>query len=147
MPKNVWTEDENVNMMQLEDKEFNLCDFALFMSVMKNEKAHESVLSIITGEADLKLKEVHVEEVVLNKSGQRAIRLDARSTDTSGRNFATEMQNDRSIYELLEEKGSVSENTQKMLLKETDKERLKLWLKKAARSDSEADFLKKIQEE
>ena len=23
MPKNVWTEDENVNMMQLEDKEFN----------------------------------------------------------------------------------------------------------------------------
>ena len=85
MPKNVWTEDENVNMMQLEDREFNLCDFALFMSVMKSE--------------------------------------------------------------LLEEKGSVSENTQKMLLKETDKERLKLWLKKAARSDSEAGFLKKIQEE
>ena len=85
MPKNVWTEDENVNMMQLEDKEFNLCDFALFMSVMKSE--------------------------------------------------------------LLEEKGSVSENTQKMLLKETDKERLKLWLKQAARSDSEAGFLKKIQEE
>ncbi|GEM_PF-3254778 len=85
MPQNVWTEDENVNMMQLEDKEFNLCDFALFMSVMKSE--------------------------------------------------------------LLEEKESVSENTQKMLLQETDKERLKLWLKKAARSDSEADFLKKIQEE
>ena len=85
MPQNVWTEDENVNMMQLEDKEFNLCDFALFMSVMKSE--------------------------------------------------------------LLEEKGSVSENTQKMLLQETDKERFKLWLKKAARSDSEADFLKKIQEE
>ena len=85
MPQNVWTEDENVNMMQLEDKEFNLCDFALFMSVMKSE--------------------------------------------------------------LLEEKGSVSENTQKMLLKETDKERLKLWLKKAARADSEAGFLKKIQEE
>lgn len=85
MPQNVWTEDENVNMMQLEDKEFNLCDFALFMSVMKSE--------------------------------------------------------------LFEEKGSVSENTQKMLLQKTDKERLKLWLKKAARSDSEADFLKKIQEE
>lgn len=85
MPQNVWTEDENVNMMQLEDKEFNLCDFALFMSAMKSE--------------------------------------------------------------LLEEKESVSENTQKMLLQETDKERLKLWLKKAARSDSEADFLKKIQEE
>ena len=85
MPQNVWTEDENANMIQLEDKEFNLCDFALFMSVMKSE--------------------------------------------------------------LLEEKGFVSENTQKMLLQKTDKERLKLWLKKAARSDSEADFLKKIQEE
>ena len=41
MPKNVWTEDENVNMMQLEDKEFNLCDFALFMSVMKSELLEE----------------------------------------------------------------------------------------------------------
>ena len=29
MSKNVWTEDENANMMQLEDREFNLCDFAL----------------------------------------------------------------------------------------------------------------------
>ena len=37
----------------------------------------------------------------------------------------------------------MSENTQKMLLQETDKERLKLWLKKAARSRLEADFLKK----
>ena len=296
MSKNVWTEMKNANMMQLEDREFNLCDFALFMSVMKNEKAHEGVLSIITGEADLKLKEVHVEEVVLNKSGQRAIRLDARATDISGRNFATEMQNDteqddmrrrsrfyqgmldtpllksgkktrykylpptiitfitqkdifgkglakytfteqceevnglhledgttkiflnmsskngdpvlvsllqymkhttlknpeilvkdkrliqlddivtevkqseewegvkmsilsiglergeqigiaRCIYELLKEKGPVSENTQKMLLQETDKERLKSWVRKAVRSDSEADFIKKIQEE
>ena len=46
------------------------------------------------GEKDLELKEVHVEEVILNRSGQRAIRLDARATDISGRNFATEMQND-----------------------------------------------------
>ena len=35
-----------------------------------------------------------IEEVILNRSGQRAIRLDARATDISGRNFATEMQND-----------------------------------------------------
>ena len=42
----------------------------------------------------MELKEVHVEEVILNRSGQRAIRLDARATDISGRNFATEMQND-----------------------------------------------------
>ena len=61
---------------------------------MKNKTAHRNVLSIITGEKNLKLKEVHVEEVILNKSGQRAIRLDARATDISGRNFATEMQND-----------------------------------------------------
>lgn len=71
-----------------------LCDFALFLSVMKNKTAHRNVLSIITGEKNLKLKEVYVEEVILNKSGQRAIRLDARATDISGRNFATEMQND-----------------------------------------------------
>ena len=49
---------------------------------MKNKTAHRNVLSIITGEKNLKLKEVHVEEVILNKSGQRAIRLDARATDT-----------------------------------------------------------------
>ena len=61
---------------------------------MKNKTAHRNVLSIITGEKNLKLKEVYVEEVILNKSGQRAIRLDARATDISGRNFATEMQND-----------------------------------------------------
>ena len=85
MSNSVWEPEVTDHEMQLENREFNLCDFALFMSVMKSE--------------------------------------------------------------LLEEKGSVSENTQKMLLKETDKERLKLWLKKAARSDSEADFLKKIQEE
>lgn len=61
---------------------------------MKNKTAHRNVLSIITGEKNLKLKEVYVEEVILNKSGQRAICLDARATDISGRNFATEMQND-----------------------------------------------------
>ena len=44
--------------MQLEDREFNLCDFALFLSVMKNETAHRNILSIIIGEKDLELKEV-----------------------------------------------------------------------------------------
>ena len=94
MLENVWETDETKSVMQLEEKDFNLCDFALFLAVMKNEAAHRNVLSIITGEPDLELQEVHVEEVVLNKSGQRAIRLDARATDTSGRHFATEMQND-----------------------------------------------------
>ena len=94
MTQNVWEQEAVKDLMQLEEGEFNLCDFALFLSVMKNETAHRNVLSIIMGEKDLELKEVHVEEVVLNRSGQRAIRLDARATDISGRNFATEMQND-----------------------------------------------------
>lgn len=94
MSKNEWKPDATSNVLQLGEKDFNLCDFALFLSVMKNETAHRNVLSIITGERDLELKEVHVEEVILNKSGQRAIRLDARATDVSGRHFATEMQND-----------------------------------------------------
>lgn len=80
----------------LEGMEFNLSDFALFLSVMKHKSAHENILSIIMGEPDLELTEVHVEEVVLNKSGQRAIRLDAWAQDRKKRYFATEMQNDTS---------------------------------------------------
>lgn len=77
-----------------EDMEFNLSDFALFLSVMKNKKAYESTLSIITDNPKLSLKEVHVEEVVLNKSGKRAIRLDAWAIDTENRQYNTEMQNE-----------------------------------------------------
>ena len=94
MTQNVWEQEAVKDLVQLEEGEFNLCDFAVFLSVMKNETAHRNVLSIRMGEKDLELKEVHVEEVILNRSGQRAIRLDARATDISGRNFATEMQND-----------------------------------------------------
>ena len=198
MTQNVWEQEAVKDLVQLEEGEFNLCDFALFLSVMKNETAHRNVLSIIMGEKDLELKEVHVEEVILNRSGQRAIRLDARATDISGRNFATEMQNDteqddmrrrarfyqglmdtpvlksgretrykylpptiitfitqkdifgkvqgkaQSILELLEENGPVSEKTRNMILSETDTERLSVWLKAAARSGSEEDFLSRI---
>lgn len=59
----------------------NLCDFELFLAVMKNKEAYECTLSIILDEKDLHLKEVKVEEVVLNKSGKRAIRLDAWALD------------------------------------------------------------------
>ena len=76
-----------------EDYEFNLSDFALFMSVMKVKEAYEDVLSIILDESDLKLKEVKVEQVVLNKSGKRAIRLDAWALDIRDRQFDMEMQN------------------------------------------------------
>ena len=45
-------------------------------------------------EPDLRLKEVKVEQVVLNKSGKRAIRLDAWARDEQNRHINTEMQND-----------------------------------------------------
>lgn len=76
------------------DYQFNLSDFALFLSVMKVPKAYEDVLSIILDESDLKLKEVQVEQVILNKSGRRAIRLDAWAQDLQNRQFDMEMQND-----------------------------------------------------
>ena len=74
--------------------QLNLSDFALFMSVMKVKKAYEDVLSIILDEPDLKLKEVKAEQVILNKSGKRAIRLDAWALDVKDRQFDMEMQND-----------------------------------------------------
>ena len=45
-------------------------------------------------EPNLKLEKVHVEEVILNKNGNRAIRLDAWALSNDRRQFATEMQND-----------------------------------------------------
>ena len=50
----------------------------------------------------------------------------------------------QSILELLEENGPVSEKTRDMILSETDMERLSIWLKAAARSGSEEDFLSRI---
>lgn len=61
---------------------------------MKVKEAYEDVLGIILNESDLKLKEVKVEQVVLNKSGKRAIRLDAWAQDVRDRQFDMEMQND-----------------------------------------------------
>lgn len=72
----------------------NLSDFALFLSVMKVKEAYEDVLSIILNESDLRLREVKVEQVILNKSGKRAIRLDAWAQDEWDRQFDMEMQND-----------------------------------------------------
>ena len=50
----------------------------------------------------------------------------------------------QSILELLEENGPVYETTRNMILSETDTERLSVWLKAAARSGSEGDFLSRI---
>ncbi len=78
----------------LKQQAHNLSDFALFLSVMKNKEAYQCTLSIILDERDLELTEVKVEEVILNESGMRAIRLDAWATDTKNRRINTEMQND-----------------------------------------------------
>ena len=86
--------EQQLGSLLPEDMEFNLSDFALFLSVMKNQEAHRCILSIIMGEPDLELVGVHVEEVVLNRSGKRAIRLDAAAVDTKKRRYSTEMQND-----------------------------------------------------
>ena len=67
---------------------------ATWLVARGNKTAYESTLSIILDEPDLKLTEVEVEQVVLNKSGKRAIRLDAWARDVSDRRFNTEMQND-----------------------------------------------------
>lgn len=82
------------NAMILSEHEFNLSDFALFLSVMKNPRAYQCALSIFMEEPDIELVEVKVEQVVLNKVGKRAIRLDAWAKSTDDRQFNMEMQND-----------------------------------------------------
>lgn len=72
----------------------NLSDFALFLTVMKRRMAYQNTLSIILDEPGIQLKEVKVEQVILNKSGKRAIRLDAWALSVDDRQFDMEMQND-----------------------------------------------------
>lgn len=76
-----------------EGYEFNLSDFALFLSVMKNPKAYESALSIILDEPDVRMAEVKVEQVILNRFGKRAIRLDAWGKTMDDRQINMEMEN------------------------------------------------------
>ena len=115
--KNKASEKEDINKIneeeKIENKEItthiepkteiahtNLSDFALFLSVMKVKAAYEDVLSIILDEDSLKLKEVKVEQVILNKSGKRAIRLDAWAQDIKERQFDMEMQNDAHVDDI-----------------------------------------------
>lgn len=76
------------------DYQFNLSDFAFFLSVMKHKRAYECVLSVFLEEPDIQLQEVKVEQVILNRSGKRAIRLDAWAISEDQRQFNMEMQND-----------------------------------------------------
>lgn len=85
---------ENNKLKLPEDYQFNLCDFALFLSVMKNPRAYRNVVSIIMEEPDIQIDEVKVEQVILNKIGKRAIRLDAWAKSSDNRQFNMEMQND-----------------------------------------------------
>ena len=82
------------NFELLEGYQFNLSDFALFLSVMKDPRAYRCVLSVFMDEPDIELQHVKVEQVVLNKSGKRAIRLDAWAKSVDNRQFNMEMQND-----------------------------------------------------
>ncbi len=91
---------ENATVILPEDYQLNLSDFALFLSVMKVQKAYEDALSIILEEPGLTLKEIKVEQVILNKAGKRAIRLDAWASDEKNRQFDMEMQNEISGREL-----------------------------------------------
>ena len=202
MTQNVWEQEAVKDLVQLEEGEFNLCDFALFLSVMKNETAHRNVLSIIMGEKDLELKEVkdlHLEDgttkIFLNMSSkngepvlvsllqymkhttlenpeilvkdERIMQLNEIVTEVKqseeweavrmsilsiglergekiGLEKGLNQGKAQSILELLEESGPVTMKTRKMILDETDAERLSVWLKAAARAGSEADFLSKI---
>ncbi len=85
---------EELMKMIAKEHQMNLSDFAFFLSVMKNKRAYECTLSIILDELELELEEVKVEQVVLNKNGKRAIRLDAWAKDNQNRLFDMEMQND-----------------------------------------------------
>lgn len=77
----------------INDAASNLSDFALFLTVMKHREAYQNTLSIILEESDIQLREVKVEQVILNKSSHRAIRLDAWALSTDERQFDMEMQN------------------------------------------------------
>ena len=57
-------------------------------TVMKNRKAYENILSIILDEPDIKM-----EEVILNRYGKRAIRLDAWGKTVDNRQINMEMEN------------------------------------------------------
>ena len=87
---------EKITQRFWEEHPVNLSDFALFLSVMKNRTAYRNTLSIIMNEPYIELAEVKVEQVILNQSGKRAIRLDAWAQDTKQRQFNMEMQNDTS---------------------------------------------------
>lgn len=63
------------------------------MDCNENRKAYEKTLSIILDEPDIKMEEVKVEQVILNRYGKRAIRLDAWGKTVDNRQINMEMEN------------------------------------------------------
>ena len=59
----------------------NLINHPLFLSVMKHPEAYACLLDTILGDAARTLREVKVEEVILNHVGLRAVRVDAWATE------------------------------------------------------------------
>ncbi len=84
----------NITEEELAGVAANLSDFALFLTVMKHHRAYQNALSIILDEPDIHITQVKVEQIILNKSGKRAIRLDAWAQSDDDRFFDMEMQND-----------------------------------------------------
>ena len=62
-------------------------------TVMKNRKAYEHTLSIILDEPDIKMEEVKVEQVILNRYEKRAKRLDVWGKTVDNRQINMEMEN------------------------------------------------------
>lgn len=62
-------------------------------TVMKNRKAYENTLSIILDEPDIKMEEVKVEQVILNRYEKMAIRLDVWGKTVDNRQINMEMEN------------------------------------------------------
>ena len=62
-------------------------------TVMKNRKAYENTLSIILDEPDIKMEEVKVVQVILNRYEKRAIRLDVWGKTVDNRQINMEMEN------------------------------------------------------
>ena len=62
-------------------------------TVVKNRKAYENTLSIILDEPDIKMEEVKVEQVILNRYEKRAIRLDVWGKTVDNRQINMEMEN------------------------------------------------------
>ena len=60
---------------------------------MKNRKAYDNTLSIILDEPDIKMEEVKVEQVILNRYEKRAIRLDVWGKTVDNRQINMEMEN------------------------------------------------------